>query len=214
MTTVDTYQYSEDEIENSKIAQLKRKLENRMNIDEEDEFSQDSEEEVADQDEKKIRIHFRNYVPRDNHLKRYILKHDKSTLLTEPTEEKQKPTQNSYLDSFDKNEDKDEKEDDEKKKHMIQKFFQSPEEATEHVLKDIINPIIEEAKENSKNANATLQLLPQKVNYDLKRYINKKLELLEKRTMRTLAEILKEKIEMEMDQDSEEDSEDDVDEDD
>ena len=99
---------------------------------------------------------------------------------------------------------------------MIQKFFQSPEEATEHVLKDIVGPIIEEAKENSKNVDSTLQLLPQKVNYDLKRDINKKLELLEKRTMRTLAEILKEKIDMEMEQDSEEEDseEDDVDEDD
>ncbi|KAL0478705.1 hypothetical protein AKO1_008283 [Acrasis kona] len=192
----------ERELDNSKITNLKKQLEDRMNIDEnqEEEILQESDDEDKEVDEHNIRVHFRNYVPRDNHLKNYIRKHQASLTHVEEQEDDTLKTKKTFLDQSNEDEDFSKK----KKQHLVQKFFQSPEEATDEILKEIIGPILQEARKGT-DTDATLNLLPQKVNFDLKRDIFKQLDLLEKRTLKALSEMLQEKIDLENEESSEED---------
>jgi hypothetical protein len=144
------------------------------------EMSDDEEEQASTSSldtTQKIRITFRNYEPRDYNLKKYVKKHSIYSFEDESSSRKV-----TYYDTI--------------------------EEATEQILQQTVIPIIEQARAAAQQTgDATLHLIPQKINYDLKRDVTKKLELLEKRTMKALAEILKEKLSLEEEEESSDDEE-------
>lgn len=73
------------------------------------------------------------------------------------------------------------------------------EERTAEMLKNAISSIVKSGKQQD------IELIPQKVNWDLKRDVLKQLKQLNVKTQKAIAELLKEKIEQENEELSDED---------
>lgn len=130
---------------------------------------EDIEETVQDTDEEDdedFPIRFRNYTPREQHLKKFVA----LPIVTVTTM------------------------DDEGQEHS-KRTFKTLEDETADLIKEHIGPIMESAK--PKKDDNPLSLVPGKLNWDLKRDVMPKLQLLEKKTMEALAEMLQNKMEAE-----------------
>jgi hypothetical protein len=69
------------------------------------------------------------------------------------------------------------------------------ENSTEELLKEILGDLIEQVKEDKE-----IQLIPTKLNWDLKRDLSKKLKILNQRTQKIINEIRQEKLDQEEDE--------------
>eukprot|EP01080_Neovahlkampfia_damariscottae_P009537 gene9537-1742_t len=66
------------------------------------------------------------------------------------------------------------------------------ENSTENLIQEVLGNLFEEVKENKE-----IQLVPTKLNYDLKRDLSKKLKILNQRTQKVINEIREEKMQEE-----------------
>jgi hypothetical protein len=69
------------------------------------------------------------------------------------------------------------------------------ENSTDELLKEVLGDLIEQVKEDKE-----IQLIPTKLNWDLKRDLSKKLKILNQRTQKIINEIRQEKLDQEEDE--------------
>mmetsp|Transcript_10477 Transcript_10477/g.11288 ORF Transcript_10477/g.11288 Transcript_10477/m.11288 type:complete len:201 (-) Transcript_10477:37-639(-) len=175
-------------------------------------------------EENPVILKFRNYVPRDKNLKKYMLhkpiSFDKSDKKKEKDEKEDVPKQKRQ-----KIEGAEEDEDDEPKNEEIELDDEEPEKqsklepeepqkeltqaekvraATYDLIERLSKFDVKEylEKELAKDDNQGINLLPKKINWDLKEEIAPKLEKLKKRTQKAIVEILREKYTIENNQEN------------